>query len=237
MTPHTFGVPRGVSLVEFLIGVALSAIVLAALGQAFLGSKITFQLNRGFSTLQDNSRYSLQSLETRIRMAGYQDRSVGAGPIPNFLEATPDNNDAITVRFGTGTNTSVTDCAGDRAPPHSRVDITYALTGVGELICTSEAQPEGAKVTQVVASGLDQLRIQYAVDDNDDGIVDRTIRNPVAGSESAIVRVELCLVVSSGTVTDALAHTHYDCDGVQKSTSDGLMRRRFTSTVTLRNHR
>ena len=231
---------RGMTLIEFLVGITLSVIVLAALGHAFMGSKVTFQLNRGFATLQDNSRFSLQNLETHIRMAGYQDRAVGAGPVKNFLKASPGSpsgNDAITLRFGAGKFTSITDCAGNLAPPNNIVELTYSLSNDDELLCVSDAQPDDVQVRQIVATGIDQFRIQYAVDDNDDGVIDRTVRDPDTTIEQRISIVELCLVASSGTITDALTHTHYDCDGVQKSTDDGLMRRRFTATIGLRNRR
>lgn len=222
------------SLIEFLIGITLSAIVLAALGHAFLGSKVSFQLNRGYSILQDNSRFSLQNLETQIRMAGYQDRNISAGPVRDFLVTSPGENDAITIRFGAGAGTSITDCAGNPAPAHDRISITYSVNENGELECASETH-FGATSTHVVASGIDQFRLQYGIDDNEDGLIDRTVRDPDDDEERSIAAVEICLVVTSGSVADALTHTHYDCDGAQRSTDDGLLRRRFTTTVNLRN--
>lgn len=60
----------GVSLVEIMVALVLSLILMAGVGQIYLGSNQTYRLQDGQSRLQENARYALEMLSRDIRRAG-----------------------------------------------------------------------------------------------------------------------------------------------------------------------
>ena len=62
---------RGVSLVELMVALVLSLILVAGVGQIYMGSKQTYRTQDGQSRLQENARYALEVLTRDIRSAGY----------------------------------------------------------------------------------------------------------------------------------------------------------------------
>jgi type IV pilus assembly protein PilW len=87
-------IPRahaGLSLIEVMVALAISAILLFGLSQIFIGSKNVYRLQEGMSRVQENARYVLQYLESNVRMAGYMgcgndtDLTTKAGSPPAFV--------------------------------------------------------------------------------------------------------------------------------------------------------
>ncbi|MET0232679.1 MAG: PilW family protein [Rhodanobacteraceae bacterium] len=81
----------GLSLIEVMVALAISAILLFGLSQIFIGSKNVYRLQEGMSRVQENSRFVLQYLESNVRMAGYMgcgndvDLTAKSGSPPAFL--------------------------------------------------------------------------------------------------------------------------------------------------------
>jgi type IV pilus assembly protein PilW len=81
----------GLSLIEVMVALAISAILLFGLSQIFVGSKNVYRLQEGMSRVQENARFVLQYLESNVRMAGYMgcgndaDLTVKSGSPPAFL--------------------------------------------------------------------------------------------------------------------------------------------------------
>jgi type IV pilus assembly protein PilW len=81
----------GLSLIEVMVALAISAILLFGLSQIFIGSKNVYRLQEGMSRVQENARFVLQYLEANVRMAGYMgcgndaDLTVKSGSPPAFL--------------------------------------------------------------------------------------------------------------------------------------------------------
>jgi type IV pilus assembly protein PilW len=84
-------VHAGLSLIEVMVALAISAILLFGLSQIFIGSKNVYRLQEGMSRVQENARFVLQYLESNVRMAGYMgcgndaDLTVKSGSPPAFL--------------------------------------------------------------------------------------------------------------------------------------------------------
>jgi type IV pilus assembly protein PilW len=82
---------RGLSLIEVMVALAISAILLFGLSQIFIGSKNVYKLQEGMSRAQENARFVMQYLENNVRMAGYMgcgndvDLTAKAGSPPAFL--------------------------------------------------------------------------------------------------------------------------------------------------------
>jgi len=81
----------GLSLIEVMVALAISAILLFGLSQIFVGSKNVYRLQEGMSRVQENARFVLQYLESNVRMAGYMgcgndvDLTIKAGSPPAFV--------------------------------------------------------------------------------------------------------------------------------------------------------
>lgn len=84
-TNHTVqgrsGRRRGFTIVECLVGLAISAILLAAVATAFNASLTNYRENERMYTTMNNARQALTRMTSEIRTAGYMDTS---GPTPTY---------------------------------------------------------------------------------------------------------------------------------------------------------
>jgi type IV pilus assembly protein PilW len=62
---------RGFSLVELMVAMVVTLILLAGIGQIFLSSKKSFNIQDSLSRIQENGRYAIDTLAQDIRRAGY----------------------------------------------------------------------------------------------------------------------------------------------------------------------
>lgn len=65
------GWSRGFSLIELMISMALSLIILIAMGYVFLGTHSTFKQQDALGRLQENARFVFETIANDIRMVGY----------------------------------------------------------------------------------------------------------------------------------------------------------------------
>lgn len=69
-------IPWGFTIIECLIGLAISAILLAAVAVAFNASIINYRENEDMFWSVNNARQALTRMTSEIRVAGYLDESV-----------------------------------------------------------------------------------------------------------------------------------------------------------------
>jgi type IV pilus assembly protein PilW len=62
---------RGLTLVELMIGIALSLLVILAVISLFSGSRASYRHQESFSAVQESGRIALEVLTRDVRMAGY----------------------------------------------------------------------------------------------------------------------------------------------------------------------
>lgn len=62
----------GLSLIELMIGIALSLLLILGVTQIFLSSKTTYSSNQALSTVQENGRFAIELLSRDVRNAGYK---------------------------------------------------------------------------------------------------------------------------------------------------------------------
>ncbi|MGY6631331.1 MAG: PilW family protein [Wenzhouxiangella sp.] len=65
---------QGLSLIELMIALVLGLLVVAAVIQLFLGTRVTYGVTSGLARVQENARFALEVMNRDIRMAG-------AGPV------------------------------------------------------------------------------------------------------------------------------------------------------------
>ncbi len=71
ITAATKNRQSGISVVEIMVGLAISLILLAGVLQIFLTNKHTYRVQEAFSRLQENGRYAMEYLAKDLRMAGF----------------------------------------------------------------------------------------------------------------------------------------------------------------------
>lgn len=103
---------HGLTLVELMVGLALSLLVLAGLTQVFVGSRQAYRTNEGLSRLQESGRFALEFLSRDIRGAGFMGCRNLATIEPNVIANPPsaysfDMDDAITGANDVATGTLV----------------------------------------------------------------------------------------------------------------------------------
>jgi type IV pilus assembly protein PilW len=62
---------RGVTLIELMVALVLGLLLMAGAVQIFVSNRATYAFNEGFSRLQENGRYALDTLNFNVRMAGH----------------------------------------------------------------------------------------------------------------------------------------------------------------------
>ncbi len=154
-----------------------------------------------------------------------------------------------------------TDCLGVRVPNpatpatadflvENRFYVARSANGVPELYCRGSA----ANDARPIASGVEDLRLVYAVDQLDGGgtrdFSTDALRsaldvqpeqwqwsNATGVRSRRVLGVQICLLMRSSQRAEAIGTQQLtDCRGVQRSFSDGFMRRVVRSTVVMRNH-
>lgn len=83
--PGSCARPRGFSLVEILVALAISLFLVAGIIQLFVGSKQTYRFHDGLSRIQENGRFALELMARDIRMAGHYGCLPASAPITNIL--------------------------------------------------------------------------------------------------------------------------------------------------------
>ncbi len=62
---------RGFGLVELMVALVITLIMLAGIGQIFLGSKKSFNIQDSLGRMQENGRYAMETMISDLRRAGY----------------------------------------------------------------------------------------------------------------------------------------------------------------------
>lgn len=170
---------QGVTLLELMVAMAVSSVIMLGISNIYLSTKKSYIIHDEFSRIQENGRYSIETLSTNIRNAGFFGCSSGQlGAASNSLrnpEQSANNfqtglmgYEALGTDFNSGVTTITPNIGvpgdwatalGLTAPnPAGGVDLNIAVT------------PEAA-ITNLAVKGSDILIIRTA--DNSGVRVDR----------------------------------------------------------------
>lgn len=254
----------GFSLVELMIAMTLSLMLLGAVIQVFLSSKLTSELSNDVSRVQENGRFSLEFLARDIRMAGYSNLPRHRST-PNILNTSCDSFNPCTSN-GAGNNSdriavtlnplpdatgAETDCTGANVNANDQIANVYYVstdnaTGISSLMC------RGYNLTtntwnaseQPLVDGIDNMQILYGIDSTeDDRNLSQVNRFVDASSVSAadwnsIRAVRLALLASSGTQNGAAEdkmRSYALLDAPQIDITDKHVRQVYTATINITN--
>jgi len=253
--PNTFR-PRGMTLIELMISIVLGLLLVAVVIQIYIGSKATYNKQEDISRLQENGRVALDIIGRVARISGFKSdpAAVYSAIFPATTPAiigTPGaagSSDSVIVRYqgsGDGLHTptspdgSVIDCLG--VPKDSNVMIynefyiaNNATTGRPGLFCDTTANR--ANGVEVV-SEIENMRIQYGVDTNGDGIVDYYVAAATVANWDQVASIRIGLLASTpNTINPVLDTNTYNVLGITYDpVDDRRSRRLYSMIIALRN--
>jgi type IV pilus assembly protein PilW len=118
---------RGVSIIELLVGLAISLVLAAGIYQVFVGSTTSYSLNRDLSRLQENGRFAMYVLRGEVRGAGY----LGCMQDPGTLKNTLNNPGDFVFDFGNAVYGL--EAVGDDWQENGGVNVDPTSTGTSNL--------------------------------------------------------------------------------------------------------
>ena len=225
---------KGFSLIEMMIALVIGLFLMGGVISVYLSSSQSSRVNTALRTMQENGRFALASLKNSIQMAGYIDSYDPAVLVDPFPTA---DNDELTIR-----TQSDFDCTGTStlalAAPNTGFAENKIELSAGELICTGNAA--GAGSPQTLIDGVDQIRILYGLDDDDDGIADRYVRAQDVGAanwKENVSSVRIALLLNSiNDLKPANETKSYELLDINSGDiTDRRLHRVFTTTILIRN--
>lgn len=229
---------QGFSLIEMMVAMLIGLFLIGGVISVYVSNSQSSRVNTGLRTIQENGRFALISLRDSLQMAGFISDYDPAIIIDPF-DASPafTSNDRIKVIFE-----GTVDCTGTSVvavPPATKpfVNNFYSVSGAGTLQCLGN----GA-VAEDIIDGVDQFRILYGLDDDNDNIADRYVTAATVTALGAnawrnnVSSVRIGLLLNSVTPVKSVAEaeTHSVLD-TTVNTNDRLLHRVFTTTIILRN--
>lgn len=205
-----FKTHRGFTLMEVMIGVALSTILMAGIVQLLSGSVSAYRLQLGQSQLEESARYARDVLITHISQAGFQPEpwknlSGFQAVTGDSLEGGSTAMDQLGLQRWSrnncyGNENPVTDIDGQ--PAFYLLQVRFKVNSTNNLAITCRYGPDVAGLkTQMNNFGLvedvESMQVLYAEDRNGDGIAATWVNAQTWLEESNIRAVKVALLLST----------------------------------------
>ena len=236
---------KGFSLVELMVALTLGLLLIAGLGQVFVGSKQAFRAQEGVSDVQENGRFAIDILGRQIRLAGYRpavlqppqidDPSMPAGSEAIFgfdntaTSGRAPGSDVLLIAYeGAADGGVTTDCMGNAVAAGAEVVNAFFINAERELRCTvNDASQQAAG--QPLLEGISDMQILYGVDNTacgtsltpNTGFAYVTANNVIQWCSVRSIRIDLT-VDSLNSVDPNLPN-------------GGVLQRTYSATVQIRN--
>lgn len=139
----------GITVVEILVGLALSLIILAGVMHIFINNKQTYRVQEAFARLQENGRFAINFMTKDLRMAGYMGcagKTVG----------TPDNRADYYPNDGIADDVATFDGSGVRGYKYSDLPIQLSNTS----ILSSSNVVDGTDIVQIKRASSTGARVR-----------------------------------------------------------------------------
>jgi type IV pilus assembly protein PilW len=213
---------QGFTLLELVIGMAVSLLAMGAIYSTFLSQHKSYLVQDQTAAMQQNLRAAMFYMQREIRMAGLNPLGTANAGIVTA--------NASLISF----TEDIGDGAGN--PPDGTLQtaetITYSLTG-GNLVRNVGGG------NQVVAQNIDALDFVYLTGASPPVVLNPGGGNVPAGSETLIKSVEITIVARTdrGLLPSIDNNTYWNQQGTQilAPPNDNLSRRRLTTVIKCRN--
>lgn len=210
---------RGLTLVEILVALMISAFLIAGVIQLFIGSKQTYRSYDALSRIQENGRFVLEAMARDIRMTGYYPRitrrtvsgvtvtesvddppswpALYGGASGRFIAGDVNKSDDITVQRRNENNTAFLSQRYFVAPGTATTAPTCP-GAVNSLFVQRDGNPQ-----QELIEGVQLMRIFYGEDTAPIGIPPRPsvarqyVRAGLVGNWNNVVSVQINLLLVS----------------------------------------
>jgi type IV pilus assembly protein PilW len=238
----------------------ISLILLAGVLQIFLNSKNSYNLETGYSQLQENGRFIESYVVRIIRLSGYRSTPAVTNLFPPmstiftaalpYVSGThgtgPNGSDTLTIRYqgsGNGTGTpdgNIMDCLNVAADANTLVTNTFSLTNNNELQCQAQnANSPTPNNTQILLSGVENFQVLFGEDLNGDFSADRYVNASYPFLNlNDVVSVRLSVLLRSDNPVNTFKEnpTFYMLGtSYTPAAADNYLRNPLTFTVLLRN--
>ena len=240
---------KGYTLLELLIAMALSLAVLVPVLQTLAQSRRTYDFQRELSVLQDNGRFAVDFLGTRLRESGW---GGATGQLSDGVEGCDGNNctfardvriggafeglnigDVIQVRYNSDPSSPI-DCFGAAGNNVINTFFVAPDAGIPSLFCLSSV---GDGVARPLLPDVQNMQITYGV--NNGAGIQYVTANAANMPQVTVVRISLLMRAARPTRI-SIDTRNYVLEGVPftfqgDANQNRFMRRVYNLTMTLRN--
>jgi len=173
---------KGITLIELLVALVISAITMAAIYKIFISQSKVYYVQDQVVEVQQNVRTAMEILLRDLRMTGFDDDNPSSAvTIADPITAFTDNS--ITVNYEYYERTSAT---------YQKFTVAYWRDGGNSRLMRQLTINDAGSITEPVLDNVDALTFTYGVDDNDDDVVDSWVSAASVGVRRVIaVRVVL----------------------------------------------
>jgi len=238
---------KGMTLMELVIAMAISAILLTGLVQIAAGARSSFRLQDALAEVQESGRFALDTLGSVLHQSDFRPepwkfRLVETGIIDGTADQVSSTSDRIVIRTWSdrncfGTLNSVPDASGQ--PAFFIREQLLDQSGSNQLAHTCRYGPAmDALVTQInhqgVVKNVESFQLLLAEDQDGDRSPDRWINGSERNALTPIVGLRIGLLLSSEEpVTEPSGQSFNVLDRVVSPGSDGRLRSVFVYSQAL----
>lgn len=259
-TPNSApGCMAGFSLVEAMVGLTAGLLLIAGVGQIYLGSQQTYRMQEAQARLQEDGRFATEYLKNIVRLAGYRTvpwtSATTSFPAKTSLPAfttgqvITGGTSSVSVRFQGHQSGTTVGCLGASINTAEVAQNTFEIDSVSVDLANAELEcmavkclpvssPPGSNCgsasTQPIVSNFGNLAIRYGLDTDGDRSANQYVEAPSLPSSSwdSVLGVRIAFELRSEEQITAVPQT-YVFNGVE--VTDRRLRRSFETTIALRN--
>ncbi|OQX36716.1 MAG: hypothetical protein B0D91_08540 [Oceanospirillales bacterium LUC14_002_19_P2] len=214
---------RGLSLVELMVAMAVGLVIMAGLLTLFLNHHTGYTLTAAMGRAQEAGDFGLSLMARYIRMAGFDPDQPASTAVDTTLSINGAVSDTLAISFIPVDNQH---CAGTASDAVTNIFFVQN----NELRCQ-----DGGGNTEILATGIENLQVQYGVDLNSDGQIDRYQTAPDENDLS--IRLGLLANAGPNAALAARNRSYNVLDATIAHNADSTLRRIFTTTIYLANTR
>jgi type IV pilus assembly protein PilW len=211
-----------------MISVVISFILIIAVMQVMLSSLRSSRSSTDVSRMQESGRIALEILGRSVRLAGARnnpDVSFSGTPLAG-VDGARGAPDSLTVQYEAASG-GENDCKGNPVTAGSLVTSAFSIDVA--------ANPPTLKCNgEVVVDNIENIQIDYGIDIQPDGVIDRYTSAPTDFSTVSAVRIELLVRGPSSNVAAQNTQT-LTFNGEPITRTDGYLRQVFSATFSVRN--
>jgi type IV pilus assembly protein PilW len=174
---------KGITLIELLIGLVISAIVMAGIYRLFISQSKTYTVQDQVVEVQQNIRSAMEILLRDLRLTGFDDDNINSTIMITQPIVYPLKDDSITVNYEHYDKTTL---------KYQKYTVAYWREGASPRLIRQLTIDNVAGSQDILLENVDELNFTYGVDANEDGSVDNWVAAANVGSNRVIaVRVTL----------------------------------------------